>query len=113
MAFGLLALVFAATTPLIITTVRGNAYARHISEATALARDKLEQLRGVNAGSLVGGADPSPLTAAGQSGGAPAMYSRNWVVSAGPAAPAKRVAVTVSWTDHHPHQVTLDTLIAK
>jgi hypothetical protein len=76
------------------------------SAATALALQKLEQLRSMPLGAagLASGQyyDPAnPMTADGQAGG---LFSRSWQVSAKdtPGFGLKTVTVTVAWTDSKP-----------
>ena len=79
--------------------------------ATALATEKLEQLRSMplDAAAFVPGIyfDPSnPLTADGVMGG---KYRRRWVVSAKdtPSFGVKTVTVTVAWRDSNDHETAV------
>lgn len=81
--------------------VRYSSYNRNLGAATALAQDKMEELRSRNAGDLQlldgAHADPlNPLTALGTAGG---LYTRRWTVMDNmPATGLKTIAMTVTWT---------------
>jgi hypothetical protein len=79
--------------------------------ATALATEKLEQLRSMplDAAAFVPGIyfdSANPLTADGVTGG---IYRRRWQVSAKdtPSFGVKTVTVTVSWRDSNDHATTV------
>ena len=79
--------------------------------ATALATEKLEQLRSMplDAAAFVPGIyfDPSnPLTADGEMGG---TYRRRWLISAKdtPVFGVKTVTVTVAWRDSSEHETSV------
>ena len=112
----LFALVFLAlalpalTTPL-VATIHANHHASRVATAANLARDKLEEFRAVDYATIGSGSDPSPLVADGQSGGAGAIYTRSWVVAAGPTATTKEVTVSVEWTDPAKRQVVIHSAL--
>jgi type IV pilus assembly protein PilV len=80
-------------------------HAGRTSTATALAQEKLEEIRNTLFDSITGGSDN------------PSGYSRVWTVSDDGSYPfrLRRVTVTVSWSSGlgRPHSVTLETLIAE
>ena len=71
---------------------RSGRLARHTTEASVLAQDKMEVLRTMTSTSLANGTESS-LDALGQSGG---IYGRSWVVSG---SDPVVYAVTVSWNE--------------
>jgi type II secretory pathway pseudopilin PulG len=77
------------------------------SIATALAQDKIEQLR---VSSTVSGGSDGPLQPTGAGGG---IFSRSWTVLADqPIANVNRVTVTVTWPERpNISSVTLVTLV--
>jgi Tfp pilus assembly protein PilV len=89
-AAGLFAIASSATTK--------NTMARDQSTAVQLAVDKLEELRNTAFEDLASGADTSPVTAGAAAGG---IYTRLWTVTSRTigSAPARDLAVTVSWTN--------------
>jgi Tfp pilus assembly protein PilV len=96
-----------------VTLTRGSKAADETSVATALAQQKLEQLRSMPLGAvgLLPGtyADPvNPLRADGNAGTG-ARFTRTWVVSANdqPRWGMRTVTVSVSWRDTRPHVARL------
>jgi Tfp pilus assembly protein PilV len=77
------------------------------SIATALAQDKIEELR---VSSTVSSGSDGPLQPSGASGG---IFSRSWTVSANsPVSNVNRVIVTVTWPERpNTSSVTLVTLV--
>jgi Tfp pilus assembly protein PilV len=77
------------------------------SIATALAQDKIEELR---VSSTVSSGGDGPLQPSGASGG---IFSRSWTVTAHPTVQnVNRVTVTVTWPDRpNTSSVTLVTLV--
>ena len=77
------------------------------SIATALAQDKIEELR---VSSTVNSGSDGPLQPSGASGG---IFSRSWTVSANsPVSNVNRVIVTVTWPERpDTSSVTLVTLV--
>lgn len=96
-------LAFAANS---VSLTRNTKTTDSVAAATALAQEKLEQLRSMPLGApqLLPGtyADASTLTADGTPGG---VFTRRWTVSAGnqPSFGVKTVSVQVSWTDSGQH----------
>ncbi len=97
-----------------VTTIKATRDATIVTDATNLARNKIDDLRSAgyaaSSGSDLGPGsgpvdqdEPSPQT----------IYTRNWTVSAGPTADTRAVSVLVSWSSSGPQQVVLETLIAQ
>jgi prepilin-type N-terminal cleavage/methylation domain-containing protein len=104
-ALGLFAIAVGSLPALLITTVRANVHASRITEATDLAQDKLETIRNTPYAAVTSGTDTLTVT------GSTKVYVRSWVVTAGPTATTKKVAVTIGWTDQQSDHVELDTVI--
>lgn len=88
-----------------------NQLAQHITTATALAQDKIEELRGSPYDAVAEGTE-SNIDASGGAGG---MYNRNTEVDEDVAFQnTKTVEVTVSWIwKGNTHNVVLKTIIAR
>ena len=90
---------------MLFPTSSGNIdYGGNMSQATALAQEKMEQLRNTSFASIAGGND------------APTGYTRTWTVSDAGSTPyrLRTVTVTVSWTaPGRPGNVVLQTFIAE
>ena len=113
-ALGALGVMGVAMLGLVTSTVflsRANKSSGSIAAATALAQQKLEQLRSMPLGAAGLGAgqysDPAGAMNADGSPGGP--FSRSWVVSAGntPRAGLKTVTVSVAWRDSRSHTTAL------
>jgi prepilin-type N-terminal cleavage/methylation domain-containing protein len=95
-----------------VTAVRANRVSRELSVASALAQDKIEQLRAMDPASnpfdLMAGwhADANnPLTATAQRGG---IFIRQWtVVKNIPALGLSTVVVQVTWNDSGVHSMRM------
>jgi prepilin-type N-terminal cleavage/methylation domain-containing protein len=110
-----LAICLAALASLPIAGVKANSHARHVTAATNLALDKIEDLRGTAWASLDGGADATPLAGVADADADDTgdVYSRSWAVQTGPVATTKEVSVTVRWHDLDDHAVVLRTVISE
>ena len=90
---------------LMFPTSSGNInYGGDMSQATALAQEKIEEFRNTTFASITGGND------------APAGYARTWTVSDAGSTPfrLRTVTVTVSWTaPGRPGNVVLQTFVAE
>src|SRR2546427_574230 len=113
-ALGALGLMGVAMLGLVTSTVflsRANKSSGSVATATALAQQKLEQLRSMplDAAGLASGQYTDPAGAMNADGSAGGPFSRSWVVSAGntPRAGLKTVTVSVAWTDSRPHTTAL------
>lgn len=111
-ASSVLSITLVGLSALPITSIRANAGARRMTAAASLARGKIEELRATPYAALAAGVDAQPVSETA-SGGAGAIYTRQWTVGPGPTATTKEVAVTVLWTGAPSHQVTLRTLMAE
>lgn len=100
--FGMMTVVVAAQ--------RASMSARSLSEATALAQDKLEQLAHLPLASLAGGTETT-LTAQGVSA-AGGLYTRTTTVAVNGAATTVRVRVSWNDTANRAHTVDLSTVRA-
>ena len=105
-ATGFLAIALFAFGSNSVSLTRNAKNADSVGAATALAQQKLEQLRSMPLGAaqLASGQyyDASnPLKADGTGGG---VYSRSWTVSSNdtPSLGLKTVTVTIAWTDSRP-----------
>jgi len=90
-----------------------NQLAQHITTATALAQDKIEELKGSPYAAVAEGTvAESNIDASGSAGG---MYNRNTEVDEDAAFQnTKTVEVTVSWAwKGNTHNVVLKTIIAR
>ena len=106
MGVGVLGLV---TSTVFLT--RANKCSSSVAAATALAQQKLEQLRSMplDAASLAPGQYTDPAGAMKANGSSGGSFSRSWTVSAGntPRAGLKTVTVSVAWRDSRPHTTAL------
>jgi len=86
--------------------VRGSAYARHATEASVLAEDKMEVLRTLP---LAGFGDGSEQVDAQGIPEPDGPYTRSWTIAAD--GPLASVAVTVTWQEQgsEPHAITFRT----
>ncbi len=105
-AIVILAIALLGLAGLQITSVRGNSTATQITEATTLAQDRLEQLKGTPFTTLASG--NSLVT--GQSG---LKYAVQWNVNRPAGSSRATVQVTVSWTKETPHSVTVSSVIGQ
>ena len=102
----ILSVTLLALAALMVTATQGNAAGGHITEATTLAQDKLEELRVASWASLVSGTDV-------RRGSTGIDYSRSWNPVTNPQSNQRWVAVTVSWTDRTAHSVNLLSVISQ
>ena len=72
--------------------------ARRFSAATALAQQKIEDLRATGYATAASSGTPESLTETGASTGV-TMFSRTWTVVNGATALTKDITVTVNWSD--------------
>ena len=108
-AVGLFALVAIGLSPALLSARKVADLGKDQSIATALAQDKIEQIR--QAASVSNDSD-GPLQPNGSANG---IFSRNWTVTAdSPTVGVNRVDVTVSWrerTSTSNQAITLVTLV--
>jgi type II secretory pathway pseudopilin PulG len=106
-AVGVFAVVAVGLSPSLLGTRKFAELGKNQSVATALAQDKIEELR---VSSTFGSGSDGPLQPDGTGGG---IFSRSWTVSANtPAQNVNQVVVTVTWPDRpNTSSVTLVTLV--
>jgi type II secretory pathway pseudopilin PulG len=106
-AVGVLSIVAVGLSPALLSARKFAELGKNQSIATALAQDKIEQLR---VSSTVSNGSDGPLQPNGASGG---IFNRSWSVTANsPVQNVNRVTVTVSWRDRpNTTSVTLVTLV--
>lgn len=103
----LFSFVSLAIMSMCITSIKGNATSQHSIEATLLAQDKLEELKGVSTIALLASGSEADL----QTPGSNYRYNRSWTVSAGPSSSSRLLVVTVSWpAGEGSKQVTVQTV---
>jgi prepilin-type N-terminal cleavage/methylation domain-containing protein len=100
-------IVVIGLSPALLSSRKVAELGKNQSIATALAQDKIEQLR-VSSSPITG--NDGPLQPSGAGGG---IFSRSWTVTADTPIPnVNRVAVTVTWRDRpNTSSVTLVTLV--
>jgi len=85
-------------------TTKGNI----LTQATMLARDKIEDLKRITDVSTLADGVENNIDASGNPGG---IYRREWDISNGPTADSRQIVVTVSWTrENQTRSVVLTTL---
>jgi type II secretory pathway pseudopilin PulG len=95
-AISVFALVAIGLSPALLGARRAADLGKDQSIATALAQDKIEQIRQMTASAIATGSD-GPLQANGSANG---IFNRNWTVTANsPVAGVSRVDVTVTWAE--------------
>lgn len=103
----LFAFVSLAIMSMCINSIKGNSTAQHSIEATLLAQDKLEELKGVSNLAFLASGNEVDL----QTPGSNSRYNRSWTVSAGPSGSSRSLVVTVSWrAGAENKQVTIQTV---
>ncbi len=101
-ALFILSVVLLALSTMVYSVMRATAQSKGMATATTLAQDVLENLKNSSYSSLASGNDtksPAPGNI---------TYNRQWTVST--VGNIKTIEVTVSWTDHRPHNVSFTTL---
>jgi len=92
----------------VTSVIRSNQQSYLASIATNLAQDKLEELkaRPASVGTCMSDCDtPKPKTNGVE-------FTRTWQVFNGSPTPGvKRIDITVQWTDHRPHNVTISSVM--
>jgi type II secretory pathway pseudopilin PulG len=106
-AVGVFSIVAIGLSPALLSSRKVAELGKNQSIATALAQDKIEQLRVLS--SATSGSD-GPLQPNGATGG---IFSRSWTVTANTPIPnVNRVTVTVTWRERpNTSSVTLVTLV--
>ena len=103
-AIAVLGLAIGATT-----VMQANQTGLYTTIATNLAQDKLEELKAKTAANInTTGSPENNITVSG----VPAKFNRSWAVTSGsPVAGVKQIDVTVTWTDHTNHTVTVSSAV--
>lgn len=92
-----------ALSSLALSNMSANHVAEDITKATALAEQKIEDLRGA-----------SLPPANGTSSDTIGIFTRTWTVAGGPSGTStKDVTVTMTWGNHGSRSVRLQTLIGR
>jgi len=108
-ALVILAISLLALAGLMATTVKNNSFGGHITEASTLAQDKLEEFRAMRWDDIQV-TPPGPDTD-NRSGSTGIAYTRNWtVVQAGN---IKTITITINWNDRTNHSIRLISVISK
>ncbi|MBI3783685.1 MAG: type II secretion system protein [Deltaproteobacteria bacterium] len=109
-ALGIFFTLLVTLSVLFFTSIQTNLLTRHITAATGLAQDKLEELQNTAYAQLASGADASLLTATrGTTNG---IFTRRWTVASGPVTGTQVLTVIVAWPDAGGRQVQLQTIRA-
>lgn len=88
-----------------ITSIRGNSFSHHLTQAVVLAESKLEDLKNLayeNPG-LRGGQPAEQIMRSG------VLFTRQYAIAA-LGTSMKMISVTVGWTDRTDHQIILSTI---
>ena len=97
-AISIFAIGFMAITPLVFSTTRNNTTGNIITQATMLARKKMEALKSEDITNLIPGeyVDPkNPIDARGETGG---IFKRTWKIEElADSTTARRIQVNVNW----------------
>jgi type IV pilus assembly protein PilV len=105
-ALFIMTISLAALIGLTASGMKANAYARHATEASVVAEDKLEQLRVMTPANLTSGNDTCDAKAFVTATGS---YTRTWTVSWNGS--LATLTVRVSWSeDGQPHAITYRTM---
>ncbi len=105
-ALFIMTISLAALIGLTSSGMKANAYARHATEASVVAEDKLEQLRVMTPANLTSGNDICDAKAFVTATGS---YARTWTVSWNGS--LATLTVRVSWSeDGQPHAITYRTM---
>ena len=97
-----------AVATMILSTTENTTGGNLLTQATMLARDKIEELKRIkDVAALADGVEDN-IDDSGNPGG---IYRREWDISNGPTADSRKIEVTVSWTrENKPKSVVLTTL---
>ncbi len=99
-ALFILSVVLLALSTMVYSVMRATAQSKGMATATTLAQDRMESLKNTSFTSLTSGSDSTSL--------GNITYNRTWTVST--VGNIRTITVTVSWTDHRPHNVSFTTL---
>ena len=110
-ALVILAISLLALAGLMATTVRNNSFGGHVTEASTLAQDKLEEFRAMRWDDVQAtppGPETDPVSKIGSTG---IVYTRNWNVAQN--GNIKTITITVNWNDRIDHSIRLVSAISK
>ena len=100
-----------------VTLSRGAEVGRHRGEATRMAQERLEQLRGFTSidGGLGTGTSWNALASGQDTPPGTAPFERRWTLGGQAADPLRPVQVEVRWTDRHgeAHSLSLATVLSR
>jgi type IV pilus assembly protein PilV len=114
-ALFILAICLLALAGLMVTTSRNSSFGGHMTEASTIAQDKLEQLRAAPWASVLAGAD-TVTTGIPGAPGTGISYARSWTVAANPNGDQRWVSITLTWTDptkNSNHSIRLLSVVAQ
>jgi type IV pilus assembly protein PilV len=98
-----------AVASMVQSTTRNNTKGNVLTQATMLARGKIEELKRITDVSTLADGVEDNIDASGSPGG---IYRREWDISNGPTADSRKIVVTVSWTrENQTRSVILTTLL--
>ena len=103
-ALTILSVSLLALAGLMGVVTKNNSYGSHLTEATTLAQDKLEELRVSRWGSIAEGFD-------NVTGSSSINYTRTWEVTNG--AGIKTVAIVIGWNDRVDHSIRLLSVLSQ
>ncbi len=103
-AIVILSISLLALAALMATTTQNTSFGGHITEATTLAQDRLEELRVTQWANIVTGTDTRTMGISG------IVYTRNWNVV--PSGNLRTITITISWTDRVFHSFNLISAIS-
>ena len=97
-----------------ISGTRGNRLANELTQATALAQDRIEELKSkdISSADLAPGNYDDPGNPIAETTSGAGLFNRSWVITGLPTTPPSRsVTVTVAWTlGGNTHNVVLTTI---
>jgi len=102
----ILAVSLLALAGLMATTTKSNASGGHLTEASTLAQDRLEELRAVQWDNI-----PVGTVSDQRSGSTGINYVRNLAVQQN--GNLKTVTITINWTDRTSHSIRLLSVMAQ
>ena len=98
-----------AVAAMVRSTTHNTTMGNVLTQATMLARDKIEELKRITDISTLADGVENNIDASGNPGG---IYRREWDISNGPTADSRKIVVTVSWTrENQTRSVALTTLL--
>lgn len=106
-AVTILAVGLLAVAGLQITAIQGNSQGNSVSQATALAEDRIESIRNMDYAAI--SFVPNPNIETNVAG---TLYTRETLVEVDtPMSDLKKITVTVKWETNKPHKIVLRTIV--